>query len=109
MQASVPHFRIHARIPSDCLSAAAFHPNFSDKRMIFKGEKEYVQSILPGKKMGSDSRSWSTRNLHRSTIRIRTRHLDSACTCPFPYGGDDGGRRSEERRVGKECRSRWSP
>ena len=23
--------------------------------------------------------------------------------------GDDGGIRSEERRVGKECRSRWSP
>ena len=22
---------------------------------------------------------------------------------------DDGSRRSEERRVGKECRSRWSP
>ena len=25
-----------------------------------------------------------------------------------PDGGD-GGKRSEERRVGKECRSRWSP
>ena len=24
-------------------------------------------------------------------------------------GGEDGGKRSEERRVGKECRSRWSP
>ena len=23
--------------------------------------------------------------------------------------GPDGGMRSEERRVGKECRSRWSP
>src|SRR2546422_4043455 len=26
-----------------------------------------------------------------------------------PFGTDDIGRRSEERRVGKECRSRWSP
>src|SRR2546425_2582771 len=26
-----------------------------------------------------------------------------------PAGGDAPGRRSEERRVGKECRSRWSP
>src|SRR3712207_9575672 len=30
-----------------------------------------------------------------------------------PHGGGEGrspiGRRSEERRVGKECRSRWSP
>ena len=31
---------------------------------------------------------------------------------PVPAGkaaGIDGGARSEERRVGKECRSRWSP
>ena len=26
-----------------------------------------------------------------------------------PDGGDTYGYRSEERRVGKECRSRWSP
>ena len=26
-----------------------------------------------------------------------------------PDGGDGGKGRSEERRVGKECRSRWSP
>src|ERR1035437_127781 len=26
-----------------------------------------------------------------------------------PIFSDDGGSRSEERRVGKECRSRWSP
>ena len=25
------------------------------------------------------------------------------------HGGTDPGKRSEERRVGKECRSRWSP
>ena len=25
------------------------------------------------------------------------------------YGGSNPGKRSEERRVGKECRSRWSP
>src|SRR3712207_9296027 len=25
------------------------------------------------------------------------------------HPADDGGKRSEERRVGKECRSRWSP
>ena len=27
----------------------------------------------------------------------------------FDYVNDDYGFRSEERRVGKECRSRWSP
>src|SRR5690348_18215446 len=34
---------------------------------------------------------------------------EAACLCG---GGDSGvlaGERSEERRVGKECRSRWSP
>ena len=29
------------------------------------------------------------------------------CLAIFRFGG--GGGRSEERRVGKECRSRWSP
>ena len=28
---------------------------------------------------------------------------------PFGFGDQIGGIRSEERRVGKECRSRWSP
>ena len=28
---------------------------------------------------------------------------------PVPIEGPDSGGRSEERRVGKECRSRWSP
>ena len=33
--------------------------------------------------------------------------LDQIPVMVFSYIG--GGRRSEERRVGKECRSRWSP
>ena len=28
---------------------------------------------------------------------------------PLPGGGQSWSLRSEERRVGKECRSRWSP
>ena len=30
-------------------------------------------------------------------------------TAFYPEGGGQGADRSEERRVGKECRSRWSP
>ena len=39
----------------------------------------------------------------------------SGCDCSMRYYNADGspgemcGNRSEERRVGKECRSRWSP
>ena len=29
--------------------------------------------------------------------------------CPFHSDSDPSMKRSEERRVGKECRSRWSP
>ena len=40
--------------------------------------------------------AWAGRNLGEGTSH----------THRFP---DDDGARSEERRVGKECRSRWSP
>ena len=56
----------------------------------------------------------------KTASRLRRRDKDAEITvvergqqvsygaCGFPYyiGGDV---RSEERRVGKECRSRWSP
>src|SRR2546429_4730003 len=36
--------------------------------------------------------------------------LSDGSECEFKLGPDAGsGSRSEERRVGKECRSRWSP
>src|SRR5580658_4473782 len=37
-----------------------------------------------------------------------TEHDDAGCT-QGAGGGELRGSRSEERRVGKECRSRWSP
>src|SRR3712207_9075611 len=44
---------------------------------------------------------------HRITVghRARTLGVGRVCSCP----GRPAGGRSEERRVGKECRSRWSP
>ena len=36
----------------------------------------------------------------------RDDETDIECCCENHFGEDD---RSEERRVGKECRSRWSP
>ena len=44
-------------------------------------------------------------NHHNTTITQQTQQT----TGGRPGPGNDDGRRSEERRVGKECRSRWSP
>ena len=44
-------------------------------------------------------------------LHTHTRHSDGSWTVPELMKGvaDYGYERSEERRVGKECRSRWSP
>src|SRR5256885_7585174 len=39
----------------------------------------------------------------------RERRLSRRCRPPGPGEGRQAHARSEERRVGKECRSRWSP
>ncbi len=47
-----------------------------------------------------------------SSTNVRVYECDLACgdDCIAIKSGRDGnGARSEERRVGKECRSRWSP
>src|SRR3712207_9340903 len=48
------------------------------------------------------------------TGQIERRLIDDMCSCSFKdlpqmRLGSFGPSRSEERRVGKECRSRWSP
>src|SRR5256885_13264181 len=49
----------------------------------------------------------------RDPIRAAFARPESHRGAATPAGGgrcrDDGAARSEERRVGKECRSRWSP
>ena len=42
-------------------------------------------------------------------LRLSGTDLDIAVTTVVPADVDADGARSEERRVGKECRSRWSP
>ena len=41
--------------------------------------------------------------------RLRAPLAELAEVLPVELAGHDAHRRSEERRVGKECRSRWSP
>src|SRR5687768_17811896 len=63
------------------------------------------------------SRDWSSdvcsSDLARQAIRRRIDLVQGHCGCvPGPAGENglpDLRQRSEERRVGKECRSRWSP
>ena len=40
---------------------------------------------------------------------IQRNYGDATVVTPYYPDADDGIYRSEERRVGKECRSRWSP
>src|SRR2546426_8992842 len=61
--------------------------------------------------------SWCSAAILRTSGVDLRRNRSSAVSVPsppFPTGAGEGARgragaRSEERRVGKECRSRWSP
>src|SRR6266536_2551957 len=45
-----------------------------------------------------------------SAVSAATRMIPRACRIPSSWmSASDASRRSEERRLGKECRSRWSP
>src|SRR5258708_24999988 len=61
---------------------------------------------------GSDS-TRTEKALHRAAASISPDEADGADAADGPHPHDRGGPyhddRSEERRVGKECRSRWSP
>src|SRR5260370_20182465 len=50
--------------------------------------------------------AWNCTDLTTGTGSIRT---VPGHEHPSPTDGNDRRRRSEERRVGEECRSRWSP
>src|SRR5688572_33423149 len=54
----------------------------------------------------AESRAQARRMLHGRRLRGRGGHDRRL---PRTRDGASAGRRSEERRVGKECRSRWAP
>ena len=51
------------------------------------------------------AKSWRSRGDLKSAQKLVTSHLRLVAKIAMGYRGY----RSEERRVGKECRSRWSP
>src|SRR5690554_7859844 len=54
-------------------------------------------------------RLWETRSTTRTSSTDRAASIWSANCSAYPSEIPASHRRSEERRVGKECRSRWSP
>src|SRR5436853_6532052 len=84
-----------------------------DGQTLFR-EGEIIQLALSFTST-ADKRYWAhNRNYDRSgRLTIETYCVEPAARDPladyFRAGAFMGGGRSEERRVGKECRSRWSP
>ena len=73
-----------------------------------------AQRVAPMAVVGADGGGYGVRFRFKDDSRSVGIHdiLQDACTCVVArYDEHPVGRhlRSEERRVGKECRSRWSP
>src|SRR2546429_8199402 len=69
--------------------------------------KGFNQSELHPDRLGNTRRS-SMSSSHKYFFILQNQHVTDANLTSF-YGPQKLSRRSEERRVGKECRSRWSP
>jgi len=58
------------------------------------------------RKLAANVEAWAARELSSYS---EPENLDRYCRDLVQKMGEAGWLRSEERRVGKECRSRWSP
>ena len=70
--------------------------------------------VISGQKVGYARVSSKDQNLERQTAALKKEKCfrifeDTVSGSSTNRPGLDGALRSEERRVGKECRSRWSP
>src|SRR3989454_6955121 len=76
-----------------------------DRESVLKGNRELQVMITLGDQL------WHGRDLPMSGNgqACNMCHADGAVTHPETYPKFKPQIRSEERRVGKECRSRWSP
>src|SRR5258706_9488679 len=89
--------RRHTRLVSDWSSDVCS----SDlARLPHRGNSE----LAPDEVIARRSQVWNVLLLARTPMRTRQRTLASVAGVALVIGC-----RSEERRVGKECRSRWSP
>src|SRR5688572_10472499 len=77
-------------------------------QMLIAGDGEYA-GLLSGGCLEGDLREHARTVAASGTSRIVSYDLRSTTDQLFGLGAGCEGARSEERRVGKECRSRWAP
>ena len=78
--------------------------NFCKTALMAQGVSEKNAQVTTALLIEADEmgiHSHGVKNLHKYIEKIRLGKLNPACQIEVI--------RSEERRVGKECRSRWSP
>ena len=78
---------------------AAYYEKYGVRRYGFHGTSHRYVSARLAELMGKDIKD----------LKIITCHLGNGSSITAVDGGKSVDTRSEERRVGKECRSRWSP
>ena len=81
--------------------------------MLFRSiRNEKIRSLSARVAPVFDSRFTRTDGVEAGKVELKLkdrRHLAATCENIVNEGGQRMTFRSEERRVGKECRSRWSP
>src|ERR1022692_635911 len=97
--------------------AGAYAAAREDREDLVQEIATALWRALPGYRGESSERTWLYRIAHNvtitATVKQRKREKREAAPEPrldLPSAGAGAEQdRSEERRVGKECRSRWSP
>ena len=82
--------------------------DFERIRKIVRIQKEYPEVVKVANKMGRMADDEGQEQLHVAQGNVyKMEHSSKSDILGITVGNDLN--RSEERRVGKECRSRWSP
>src|SRR5256886_17169776 len=88
-----------------------FFPNEATIKLLIRAGAEpvFIRSLRVTRATPKASASACPAKLAQAGELVREKHYDDAATTLDPLIASDPHNRSEERRVGKECRSRWSP
>src|SRR3989440_4503595 len=92
---------------------------FSSRRRHTRSDRDWSSDVCSSdleavfRVQGKGGRDRLAFIVDEQTVRIQRAHMEVRSRIetesPALFVNASGGRRSEERRVGKECRSRWSP
>ena len=81
----------------------------SDGKIIRKEAELYKLLITATDKDGKRFNKKTSATVKVGDTVYRERYVSAIFECTCDTSDGQSARRSEERRVGKECRSRWSP